>query len=50
MRKKSGFTSVEQAVVLVPEFENVVRKLIKKAQKPAKRQRTSYSFISTKIN
>ncbi len=27
MRKKSGFTIVEQAVVLVPEFENVVRKL-----------------------
>ena len=27
MRKKSGFTIVEQAVTLVPEFENVVRKL-----------------------
>jgi integrase/recombinase XerD len=27
MRKKSGFTIVEQAVVLVPEFENVVRKM-----------------------
>lgn len=27
MRKKSGFTFVEQAIVLVPEFENVVRKL-----------------------
>lgn len=27
MRKKSGFTMVEQAVVLVPEFEKVVRKL-----------------------
>jgi len=27
MRKKSGFTIVEQASVLVPEFENVVRKL-----------------------
>ncbi|MDP3889046.1 MAG: tyrosine-type recombinase/integrase [bacterium] len=27
MRKKSGLTIVEQAVVLVPEFENVVRKL-----------------------
>ena len=27
MRKKSGFTIVEQAIVLVPEFENVVRKL-----------------------
>jgi hypothetical protein len=26
MRKKSGFTIVEQAIVLVPEFENVVRK------------------------
>jgi len=25
MRKKSGFTIVEQAVVLVPEFKNVVR-------------------------
>ena len=27
MRKKSGFTIIEQAIVLVPEFENVVRKL-----------------------
>jgi len=27
MRKKSGFTFVEQAIVLVPEFEHVVRKL-----------------------
>jgi len=27
MRKKSGFTIVEQAVVLVPEFETVVRKM-----------------------
>ena len=27
MRKKSGLTIVEQAVMLVHEFENVVRKL-----------------------
>jgi len=27
MRKKSGFTIVEQAIVLFPEFEKVVRKL-----------------------
>jgi len=27
MRKKSGFTFVEQAIVFVPEFKNVVRKL-----------------------
>jgi integrase/recombinase XerD len=27
MRKKSGFTIVERAIVLVPEFEKVVRKL-----------------------
>ncbi len=27
MRKKSGFNIVEQAIVLVPEFEKVVRKL-----------------------
>jgi site-specific recombinase XerD len=27
MRKKSGFTIVEQTIMLVPEFENVVRKL-----------------------
>ena len=27
MRKKSGFTIVEQAIMLVPEFENIVRKL-----------------------
>ena len=27
MRKKSGFTFVEQAIVFVPEFETVVHKL-----------------------
>lgn len=27
MRKKSGFTMVEQAIVLVPEFEKVVHQL-----------------------
>jgi len=27
MRKKSGFTIVKQAIMLVPEFESVVRKL-----------------------
>ena len=27
MRKKSGFTIVGQAIMLVPEFESVVRKL-----------------------
>ena len=27
MRQKSGFTFVEQAIALVPEFEKVVRKL-----------------------
>ena len=27
MRKKSGMTMVEQAILLVPEFENVVHKL-----------------------
>jgi len=27
MRKKSGLIIVEQAIVLVPEFERVVRKL-----------------------
>jgi site-specific recombinase XerD len=27
MRKKSGFTMIEQAIMLVPEFENVVHKL-----------------------
>ena len=27
MRKKSGFTIIEQAIVLVPEFEKVIRKL-----------------------
>lgn len=27
MRKKSGFTIVEQAIMLVPEFEKVVVKL-----------------------
>ncbi len=27
MRKKSGFTVLEQAITLVPEFEKVVHKL-----------------------
>jgi hypothetical protein len=27
MRKKSGFTMIEQAIMLVPEFANVVRRL-----------------------
>ena len=27
MRKKTGFTIIEQAIALVPEFKNVVRKL-----------------------
>jgi len=27
MRKKSGFAIVEQAIMLVPEFDSVVRKL-----------------------
>jgi len=27
MRKKSGFTFIEQAIVLVPEFKMVVHKL-----------------------
>ncbi|MDI3526683.1 MAG: hypothetical protein PWR03_866 [Tenuifilum sp.] len=29
MRKKLGFSIVEQAIVLVPEFEKIVRKLEK---------------------
>jgi hypothetical protein len=34
MRKKSGFTIVEQAIVLVPEFEKVAGKLEQQVNRP----------------
>ena len=41
MRKKSGFTIVEQAIVLVPEFESVVRKFERFEQREQRRSFTS---------
>ena len=52
MRKKSGLTIVEQAIVLVPEFENVVRKLEQQVtlRGQSKSTRiTSYNVCYTKL-
>lgn len=45
MRKKSGFTIVEQAVVLVPEFEKVVRKLEQQVTLRGQSQSTLNNYI-----
>lgn len=45
MRKKSGFTIVEQAVVLVPEFEKVVRKLEQQVTLRAQSKSTLQNYI-----
>ena len=45
MRKKSGFTIVEQAIVLVPEFENVVRKLGQQVVIRGQSQSTLQNYI-----
>jgi len=45
MRKKSGFTIVEQAVVLVPEFEKVVRKLEQQVTLRGQSKSTLHNYI-----
>ncbi len=45
MRKKSGFTIVEQAIVLVPEFEKVVRKLEQQVTLRGQSQSTLHNYI-----
>jgi hypothetical protein len=45
MRKKSGFTMVEQAIMLVPEFENVVRKLEQQVTLRGQSKSTLNNFI-----
>ena len=45
MRKKSGFTIVEQAIVLVPEFEKVVRKLEQQVTLRGQSQSTLKNYI-----
>lgn len=45
MRKKSGFTIVEQAITLVPEFENVVRKLDQQVELQGKSKSTLNNYI-----
>ena len=45
MRKKSGFTFVEQAIVLVPEFEMVVHKLEQQVTLRGQSRRTLQNYI-----
>jgi hypothetical protein len=45
MRKKSGITIVEQAIVLVPEFENVVRKLEQQVTLRGQSKSTLHNYI-----
>jgi integrase/recombinase XerD len=45
MRKKSGFTIVEQAIVLVPAFENVVRKLEQQVVLRGQSKSTLHNYI-----
>jgi len=45
MRKKSGFTIVEQAIMLVPEFEKVVRKLDQQVTLRGQSKSTLYNYI-----
>lgn len=45
MRKKSGFTIVEQAIVHVPEFEKVVRKLDQQVTLHGQSKRTLQNYI-----
>jgi len=45
MRKKSGFTIVEQAIVLVPEFEKVVRKLEQQVTLRGQSNSTLHNYI-----
>ena len=45
MRKKSGFAIVEQAIELVPEFENVVRKLDQQVVLRGQSKSTLHNYI-----
>jgi integrase/recombinase XerD len=45
MRKKSGLTIVEQAIVLVPEFEKVVRKLEQQVTLRGQSNSTLHNYI-----
>jgi site-specific recombinase XerD len=45
MRKKSGFTIVEQAIELVPEFENVVLKLDQQVTLRGQSKSTLHNYI-----
>lgn len=45
MRKKSGFTFVEQAIALVPDFEKVVRKLEQQVTLRGKSRSTLQNYI-----
>jgi integrase/recombinase XerD len=45
MRKKSGLTIVEQAIVLVPEFEGVVRKLEQQVELRGQSKSTLNNYI-----
>lgn len=45
MRKKSGFTIIEQAIVLVPEFKNIVRKLETQVALRGQSQSTLQNYI-----
>ena len=50
MRKKSGFTIVEQAIVLVPEFEKVVRKLEQQVTLRGQSKSTLQNYTSTMLS
>lgn len=45
MRKKSGLTIVEQAIISVPEFENVVRKLDQQVELRGQSKSTLNNYI-----
>jgi site-specific recombinase XerD len=45
MRKKSGFTIVEQAIVLVPEFETIVHKLDQQVALRGQSKSTLHNYI-----
>lgn len=45
MRKKSSFTIVEQAIALIPEFENVVRKLDQQVELRGQSKSTLNNYI-----
>ena len=50
MRKKSGLTIVEQAIMLVPEFEKVVRKLEQQVTLRGQSKSTLQNYTSTMLS